>query len=98
MLNPAVQRDSIEQILGRFDAENDGDGDAVRAARQASKNLAPELASDRRLVLDDGAGNAVQIPDSLNINTPEGARALVGALAVNSANLDQRRTTPFRSS
>lgn len=98
VLNPAVQRDSIEQILARFDAENDGDG-LMRFRERLVRLLRiwrPSLLLTADSLLDDGAGNAVQIPDSLNINTPEGARALVGALAVNSANLDQRPHDPFQ--
>ncbi len=97
-LNPSAQRDSVDQILERFDAENDGDG--LRRFQERLVRLLrvwrPNVIMTADSLLDDGAGDVGQIPDSINLSTPQGARALVGALAANSANLDERPRDAFQ--
>ena len=91
-LEPEARRDSIEQILRRFDAENDGDGLArfrealVRLIRVWRPSVL--LTADSALDVDDS--DAVQIPNDL----PPGA--LVDALAADSSRLDARPRDPFQ--
>lgn len=91
-LEPEVKRDSIEQILARFDAENDGDG--LERFRERLVRLIrawrPSVIMTVDPTLDDAFGVIGRIPSKLDPGKPAGAKALVGALANAAAKLDER--------
>ena len=96
ILNPPEQRDSIEQILKRFDAENDGDGLArfrerlVRLIRTWRPSCL--LTSDS---VRDGGGVG-KLPDSLDLSNSGDAQRLIGALVEDSSRLDERPRDAFQ--
>ncbi len=98
MLNPSARRDSIEQILERFDAENDGNGLARLRERlvRLLRTWRPSVLMTADSILDDDATNVGRLPDSIDLTTARGTRALVGALAANSATLDDRPRDAFQ--
>lgn len=98
ILNPAEQRDSIEQILRRFDEENDGDGLARFRERlvRLIRIWRPSALLTIDSTLEDGVGDVGAIPNKLDPSKPDGAKALVGALAANAASLDARPRDAFQ--
>ncbi len=92
ILNPVEQRDSIDQILARFDAENDGDG-LLRFRERLVRLIRvwrPSAIMTVDPTLDDGYGDSGPLPRALDPKTPGGAKALIGALADANADLDAR--------
>ena len=92
-LNPEVQRDSIEQILARFDAENDGEGlDRFREAlARAIRAQRPDVLIAPDPTLENSSEERV-----LDARVARDSRALVAALVEESDGVEELPRDPFR--
>ncbi len=98
-LDPAENGATLEQILARFDRENDGDGlerfreylvRQIRIWRPSVVLTADPLLDAPEVVANFSASN-------VDLTTGQGTAALLGALSADANRLDDRPSDPFRT-
>ncbi|MBR4834591.1 MAG: hypothetical protein IKU86_09740, partial [Thermoguttaceae bacterium] len=98
-LDPAENGATLEQILARFDRENDGDGlerfrerlvRQIRIWRPSVVLIADPLVDAPEVVANFS-------PSTIDLSTGTGAAALLGALSADANRLDERPSDPLRT-
>jgi len=95
VLNSEIQKDSIERILERFDAENDGDGLARFRERlvRILRTWRPSVLLTVDSALDDQQGEK---QTNVDLQKANGTIQLLDALAKDAQKLDEPRRDPFQ--
>ena len=105
-LDPAENGATLEQILARFDRENDGDGlerfreylvRQIRIWRPSVVLTADPLLDAPEIVADFSASSSTTSAASGDFSQPGSAAALFGALSADANRLDDRPSDPFRT-
>ena len=105
-LDPAENGASLEQILARFDRENDGDGlerfreylvRQIRIWRPSVVLTADPLLDAPEIVANFSASSSTANAASGDFSQPGSAAALLGALSADANRLDDRPSDPFRT-